>query len=336
MSRPRPAPSALPRRFRPLRPWSGPHAQTLLGKALRRGSEDGLRRERWTTPDGDFLDLDFTTDPDPAAPLVLVLHGLEGNSRRGYCLEAYGSLGREGIAAVGLNFRACSGEPNLRARAYHSGETGDLAFVLATLRARFPDRTLLALGYSLGGNVLLKYLGEHGESEPAGVAGAVAVSVPYDLDAGARRLETTFLGRRLYSRYFLRSLIGKTRLKAHLLDEVVPLEAVWDADSIRAFDEALTAPLHGFPSAQEYYRRSSSAGFLAGVRVATLLLHSLDDPFLAPDAVPRQAMADNPWLYPIVTERGGHVGFVGGTLTRPRFWAEESAARFLAGVARAR
>ncbi|MBT8337599.1 MAG: hydrolase, partial [Gemmatimonadetes bacterium] len=139
-----------------MRPWSGPHAQTLLGKALRRRSLDGLRRERWTTPDGDFLDLDFTADPDPARPLAVVLHGLEGNSRRGYCLEAYAALAREDIAAVGVNFRACSGEPNLRARAYHSGETGDLAFVLEGLRDRFPNRVLLALGYSLGGNVLLK------------------------------------------------------------------------------------------------------------------------------------------------------------------------------------
>ncbi|MBT8403369.1 MAG: alpha/beta fold hydrolase, partial [Gemmatimonadetes bacterium] len=317
-------------------PWSGPHAQTLLGKALRRRSLDGLRRERWTTPDGDFLDLDFTADPDPARPLAVVLHGLEGNSRRGYCLEAYAALAREDIAAVGVNFRACSGEPNLRARAYHSGETGDLAFVLEGLRDRFPNRVLLALGYSLGGNVLLKYLGEHGEAEPAEVSGAVAVSVPYDLDAGVRRLENTFLGRQLYSRYFLRSLVDKTRLKTHLLDESVHLDAVWNAESIRAFDEALTAPLHGFASAEDYYQRSSSAGFLPHVRVSTLLLHSLDDPFFAAEAVPRPAMADNPWLYPVVTERGGHVGFVGGSLSRPRFWAEESAARFLAGVVRAR
>ena len=310
--------------------------QTLLGKALRGGADIALRRERWTTPDGDFIDLDFAPDPDERGPVAVVLHGLEGNSRRGYCLEAYRALGEQGIAAVGMNFRACSGEPNLRARAYHSGETGDLSFVLAGLRERFGDRVLLAVGYSLGGNVLLKYLGEHGDEEPAGLAGAVAVSVPYDLDAGARRLETTFFGRQLYSRYFLRSLIAKTRLKTHLLDDVVELERVWDAESIRAVDEALTAPLHGFADATDYYRRSSSSGFLPRIRVATLLLHSLDDPFLAPEAVPQRAMAENPWLFPVMTERGGHVGFVSGSLTRPRFWAEQSAARFLAGVTRAR
>lgn len=330
-----PPPSALPRSFRPLPGFAGAHAQTLLGKVLRRTDGLTLRRERWTTPDGDFLDLDFGPDPDPVTPLVLVLHGLEGNARRGYCVETYRALDAAGLAAVGLNFRACSGEPNLRARAYHSGETGDLGFVLEGLRSRFPDRPLLLVGFSLGGNVVLKYLGETGSDEPTGVAGAVAVSVPYDLDAGARRLETSVLGRSLYTRYFLRSLRRKVELKAHLLDDETPLERVRAARSIRDFDEALTAPLHGFVGATDYYRRSSSASFLGGIRVPTLLLHAMDDPFLPPEAVPTRAMTDNPVLHPVLTDRGGHVGFVAGSLSRPRFWAEESAARFLAGVARA-
>ena len=326
------SPSALPRRFRPISPGSGPHTQTLLGKVLRRAAGYPLRRERWTTPDRDFLDLDFGPDPNPSSPLVLVLHGLEGNAHRGYCVETYRAAESHGMASVGLNFRACSGEPNLRARAYHSGETGDLAFVLSGLRERFPTRPLVLVGFSLGGNVVLKYLGERGELEPAGVAGAVAISVPYDLAAGARQLETSFLGRHLYTRYFVRSLAEKVRLKAHLLEEAFDLAGIADAASIRAFDEALTAPLHGFSSAEHYYRESSSAAFLAGVRVPTLLLHSMDDPFLPADAVPTSEMSSNPWLHPVLTPQGGHVGFVSGSLGRPRFWGEESAARFLAGV----
>lgn len=333
---PHPPPSsALPRSFRPLSPGSGAHTQTLLGKVLRRSPPFALRRERWTTPDGDFLDLDFTPDPDAERGLVVVLHGLEGNALRGYCAETYRAAAEHGLAAVGLNFRACSGEPNLRARAYHSGETGDLAFVLEQLRQRFPRRPLHLVGFSLGGNVMLKYLGEVGADEPHGVVGAAAVSVPYDLAAGADRLESTLLGRHLYSRYFLRSLVAKIRLKSHLLDDDFDLERIATAPSLREFDDALTAPLHGFADAAEYYRLSSSNGYLADIRIPTLLLHSMDDPFLPAAAIPTRAMAANPWLHPVLTAQGGHVGFVGGSLTRPRFWAEASALRFLAGVGEA-
>ncbi|MEK9500482.1 hydrolase [Gemmatimonadota bacterium DH-20] len=324
----------LPRSFRPLAGLAGGHSQTILGKLLRSTAEPPLHRERWTTPDGDFLDLDFAPDPDPESPLLVVLHGLEGNARRGYCMESYRAAAAAGMAAVGLNFRACSGEPNLRARAYHSGETEDLRFVLETLRERFADRPLAALGFSLGGNVLLKYLGEHGAEEPAGVRAAAVVSVPYDLSAGADRLQDTFMGRTLYSRYFLRSLLEKVEQKAHLVDDDAMLEGVRAARTIRAFDDALTAPLHGFLDAADYYHRSSSARYLDGIRVPTLLLHAMDDPFLPRSAVPLRAMQNNPSLHPVITEQGGHVGFVSGRLARPRFWAEESAARFLAGVAR--
>lgn len=319
---------ALPDAFHPVPGLDNPHLQTLVGRALRSHDGPPLRRERWTTADGDFVDLDFTPDPEPERPLVLVLHGLEGNARRNYCLEAYRALARHGIAAAGLNFRACSGEPNLRARTYHSGETGDLAGVLAGLRERFPHRPLGLLGFSLGGNVALKYLGEEG-GESIASAGA-AISVPYDLSAGATHLEETLLGRHLYTRYFLRSLKRKVRDKVHLVEDQVSLQALWNAPTIRAFDEVLTAPLHGFDGAEDYYRRSSSAVFLEGIRTPTLLVHSVDDPFLPPAAIPREAMQANPWVHPALTARGGHVGFVSGSLRRPRFWAEASAARFLA------
>lgn len=310
--------------------WArGPHVQTVLGKVLRRGVVPGLRRERWTTPDGDFLDVDFTEDPDPGAPLVLVLHGLEGSSRRGYVQQALRALGRHGLAGAALNFRGCSGEPNRLPRAYHSGETEDPSLVLERLRERFPDRPLGALGFSLGGNVLLKLLGERADEALSDAA--VAVSVPYDLAAGARLLEATPWGR-LYTHYFMRSLLRKTRRKATLLGSVVALSRVWATRTLREFDDALTAPLHGFRDADHYYAESSAARYLPDVRVPTLLVHALDDPFLPSDALPRAAVEANPLLTSAFGPRGGHVGFVHGRPWAPRFWAEDTAARFLASA----
>jgi hypothetical protein len=317
------------RPFRPS-PWApGPHAQTLLARTLRPDPDLPYRRERVETPDHDFLDLDWMPEPTPDAPLALVLHGLEGSARRRYVRNVSARLHAHGVRAVALNFRACSGTPNLRPRFYHSGETGDVGWVLELLRRRFPDRPLGAVGFSLGGNILLKLLGERGEAARGLVGVAAAISVPYDLEAGSRLLEAGGMGR-VYTWYFLRSLMGKTRAKRTLLEEHLDLPALERVRTLRAFDELATAPLHGFQGAEEYYRLSSSAGFLPGIRVPTLLLHSLDDPFLPPAALPRGAMEENPWIVPAITEEGGHVAFLEGPPWRPRFWADEEAVRFLA------
>lgn len=325
-------PPAFPTPFRP-DPWAmNPHIQTLAGKFLRPTPDLPVKRERWETPDGDFLDLDLL--PDSGGPLVLVLHGLEGHTRRAYVLNTFQHLRGAGMVPVGLNFRACSGEPNRRARTYHSGETGDLGFVLAVLAHRFPRRRVGVMGFSLGGNVLLKYLGERGEGvAPHEAPGplpdaAVAVSVPFDLAAGADLLARTRMGS-LYNRYFLRSLLGKVRDKEHLLGDRVNLSELARARTLREFDDLLTAPVHGFRDASHYYAESSSNRYLAAIRTPTLVLQSADDPFLPVAALPRDELARNPWLHPVITERGGHVGFIRGGITRPRFWAEESATRFL-------
>ncbi|MEJ2540876.1 MAG: hypothetical protein P8188_13045 [Gemmatimonadota bacterium] len=325
-------PDAVPSRYRAERWARNPHVQTLAGKFLRPEHALPVSRERWDTPDGDFLDLDLL--PDQGGPVVLVLHGLEGHSRRPYVRNAFHALRRGGMLPVGLNFRACSGEPNRVARTYHSGETGDLGFVLGRLRDRFPGRPLGTIGVSLGGNVLLKYLGERGVSAaPADAPGplpdaAVAISVPFDLAAGADLLARTGLGR-LYTRYFLCSLVAKIRQKERLVAPVVDLAALERVRTLRAFDDLVTAPLNGFTDADDYYDQSSSAGYLEGIRTPTLILQSVDDPFLPPDALPRTALSSNPYIHPELTDRGGHVGFVHGSARSPRFWAEESAARFL-------
>jgi predicted alpha/beta-fold hydrolase len=232
---------------------------------------------------------------------------------------------------VALNFRSRSGEPNRTRRFYHSGETGDLAWVLERLARREPGTPVGAVGYSLGGNVLLKYLGERGEDARGRVRAAVAVSVPYRLSESADALEDG-LGP-LYARFFLRSLRQSVRAKSARHGHEYDLPAPSRVRTLRAFDDAFTAPVHGFDGAEDYYRRSSSARYLPGIRVSTLLLQARNDPFLPADALPEEEMEGNPWLAPGLTDRGGHLGFVeGGTPWTARFWAEAEAARFLGHV----
>lgn len=312
----------------------GPHAQTIAGRLLRRPAAPPFVRERIDTPDGDFIDLDFPAPPpgtDERSPLVLLLHGLEGSARRGYAINVYRALASHGMRAVGLNFRSCSGEINRTARFYHSGDTDDIRHVVDTLRARYPAAPLGIIGFSLGGNALLKYLGEEGAAARERVRCAVAVSVPYDLAAGADALDTTPMGR-FYTGVFLKSLVAKADAKAALLVDKCDIERVRAARSFRAFDDAATAPLHGFAGAEDYYTRSSSRSYLSRVRVPTLLLHSADDPFLPAHAFPHDEVAANPCLNAVLTRRGGHVGFISGPPWRPRFWAEETAARWCSVV----
>lgn len=323
------------RAFTP-RPFRAPlwarnrHVQTLAGRFLRPTPPVPLRRERWDTPDGDVLLLDFAdADLPSAAPMVLLLHGLEGSARRPYALLTYAALRRRGVAAVGMNFRSCGGEANRLARSYHSGETGDPRWVLERLRARWPGRSFGAIGVSLGGNVLLKLLGDAGADGPALVEAAAAVSVPFDLAAGSDELERGPM-RRTYARHFLRTMVAKVLVKDELVAPLLSLEAVRAARTMREFDHRATAPLHGFPGATEYYAACSCGPVLDRIRVPTLVLHSRDDPFLPHSAVPELALVANPAITAVLVARGGHVGFVEGPPWAPRFWAEAEAARFLA------
>jgi uncharacterized protein len=312
--------------FRPARWLPGAHAQTVGARALRPHDAAGLRRERWDAPDGDFLDLDFL-DLDGAPARVLILHGLEGSARSGYSLQLFRQLRRRGLASVGLNFRSCSGELNRGLRLYHSGETSDAAWVIDRLRERQPEVRLGAVGISLGGNVLLKYLGERGDS--SGLDAAAAWSVPFDLAAGADFMESGVA--RLYVRRLLQSLRRKVIARADELAAHIDLEGALRARTFREFDDAATAPLHGFEDAADYYRRSSSASFVPAVRTPTLVLHSRDDPFLPADAIPEADLGANPAITPVLTDAGGHVGFVAGSFPwRPHFWAEDLIASWLA------
>jgi predicted alpha/beta-fold hydrolase len=307
----------------------GGHLQTLGGKYLRRPGPFPLHRERIDTPDQDFLDLDFGPDPDPSAPLVLLLHGLEGFTHRPYMVQAAQALTAKGMATVGLNFRSCSGEPNLQPRMYHSGGTEDVAHVLSFLRNRWPSRPFGAVGFSLGGNVLMKLMGEREDGGTGLLKAAVGISVPYDLAAGAVFMQRGIPGA-FYTRYFLRSLKEKVRAKEGILKNVLDLKRVYASRTLIEFDDHATGPLHGFEDAADYYRKCSSNQFLDRIRVPTLLFHARNDPFLPPQAIPHREVAENPALFPAFALRGGHVGFLAGRFPGlPTFWTEEEGTRFL-------
>jgi len=305
----------------------GPHLQTLGARLLRPSRGPSCRRERWTTPDGDFLDLDITGGANLRDDvLVILLHGLEGSSRSGYILELERRLLARGIGTIALNFRSCSGELNRGRRLYHSGETSDLGWVVDRLHEEAPNRRLAAVGVSLGGNVLLKYLGERGSS--AALTAAAAWSVPFDLAAGARFMERGFA--RHYVGRLLRSLKAKVRAREPELGRLIDLDGTLKARTFWEFDDAATAPLHGFDDADDYYRQSSSAAFIPTITAPTLVIHSRDDPFLPAVAIPETAMRRNPAITPVITDHGGHVGFVsGGVPFRPHFWVEHLIARWL-------
>jgi len=283
------------------------------------------------TSDGDFVDLDWLAAPASTdAPLLLVLHGLEGSCRSHYVQGLLGLAHAEGWRAVVLNFRSCSGEPNRLPRFYHSGDTGDLDEVVRVLAGREPGRAIVAVGVSLGGNVLLKWLGEQDAAAPPAVTAAVGISVPFDLEQCARTLDRGFQ-KWVYTASFMRTFKQKVRAKARLHGAFVDLEAVRRARTFAAYDRVVTAPLHGFADEVDYWHRASCGPYLARVRVPTLLLSAVDDPFVPAVALPDPARLP-PNVLLEVTERGGHVGFVEGPPWRVTSWAERRAVEFLRGV----
>ena len=316
--------------YRPAWWLPGGHLKTLWGKLARVRPRVATRRERWKTPDGDFIDL-HRLDADPGSPRLLVLHGLEGSARSHYALGMLKQASSRGWASDVLVWRSCGGEPNQTARFYHSGETTDLDFVVSRLIEMHSDSPLLLAGVSLGGNVLLKWLGERGNGLPTQVRGAAAVSVPFDLERGARSIERGFS--RVYQAHFLRSLKRKAAEKQEKFPGLIAAGAIGRARTLFDFDEAVTAPVHGFQGASDYYNRSSSIRFLSDIRLPTLLLSAVDDPFLPPGVLQevKDIAQDNPALHIEFVQRGGHVGFISGAIPwRPDYYAERRVVAFLA------
>lgn len=305
------------------------HIQTIVSAYLRPSNGVTFERHRLNTPDSDFIDLDFacvstSTKLPNHAPLVLLLHGLGGSAKRGYACETYRQLAKLGIRAVGMNYRSCSGDMNLQPRTYHAGATEDVALAVAWLRTQYPNAPVGLIGFSLGANMLLKFLGE----EPREVVATVAVSPPFDLSLSAKVLANG--SGWIYDRNFVSYLKANIQRKEPQLKSILDMSRVASAKTIYEFDEAYTAPIHGFKDAEDYYSENSSQKFLASITTPTLIIRAVDDPFYDPHDIPYQLIEQNKSLQAEFTLHGGHIGFAEGWPNRLTWWANEQAALFLA------
>jgi predicted alpha/beta-fold hydrolase len=323
-------------KYRPAWWLRGAHAQTMWGKFMRRYPRLPLTRETFTAPDGEELEL-YSLTGKVGSPRVLLLHGLEGSPRSHYVGGLLQQAYLRGWPASLLVFRGCGSTPNHARRFYHSGETTDIAATFRFLAERNPEAEWMLIGVSLGGNVLLKWLGESAEQVDSRIRAAAAISTPYDLEAGARYIASGRL--RVYDRSFLRSLRRKALDKLQRYPDLFDRDGLVRARSVFDFDDVVTGPVHGFRSATDYYRQSSSEQFLPRIHVPTLLLSAADDPF-APREVwerVRRAMAHHRFVSTEFSRRGGHVGFVSGRWPwRARYYAESRVYEFFAGVLKRR
>lgn len=312
----------VPAAFRPAWWLPGAHLQTVWPALAPRRLTVAIQRRRVELPDGDFIDVDWVGE---RGPIVVVLHGLGGASDSHYVRGMLSAIARQGWRGALMHFRGCSGEANRLPRGYHAGETGDLDFLVYQLHQDEPQTPLAVIGFSLGGNVLLKWLGERGDAAP--IRAAAAVSVPFDLANAAARVHQGFS--RVYELRMLRSLQAVMSLKT--AQQPLPWDdrAIAAITSLREFDDRITAPLHGFHDADDYYARASCRPYLAAVATPSLVIHAVDDPFMSPGVVPtaRQLSAATTLE---LSNHGGHVGFVAGQPWAPHYWLESRVPAFLA------
>jgi len=317
------------------RPWwlPGGHAQTIWPALFARTSDGRpptFRRERWTAPDGDFIDVDFLADspaPAPDAPTLVLFHGLEGSSASPYA-QAFACIARRsGWRYAVPHFRGCSGEMNLAPRAYHSGDYEEIGWILERMAAQ-QGGPVLVVGISLGGNMLLRWAEEAGFSAARNARAVAAVCSPIDLVAGGHAIGRGF-GRRVYTPMFLRSMkpkaLAKLRQHPGLFDE----RRLRESRDLYEFDDVFTAPLHGFRDATDYWTRASSKPHLRDIRIPALVMNALNDPFVPADSLPRQQEV-GPHVTLWQPEHGGHVGFAGGPFPGHGFMMPEAVFGWLA------
>jgi len=310
-------------------PWwlPGGNLQTLYARTLARRYPVRYRRERWDTPDGDFIDLDWIEPGGGNTKLLVLFHGLEGCSRSHYALSLMTAARQSGWRGVVPHFRGCSGELNRLPRAYHSGDSAEIDWILRRLKASDPRSDIYAVGISLGGNMLLKWLGENGGDAGAIVERAAAVSAPVDLNAAASVLD--FGHRRaIYTRSFIESLKPKilAKIAAHQLK--IDPEAVFACSTFRQIDDLYTAPIHVFKDADDYWTRASSKPWLQHIQIPTLLINARNDPFLPAAALPQEREVSASVNLEI-PDSGGHVGFVSGSFPGSIAWLPHRIFRFL-------
>lgn len=304
-------------------PWwlRGGHRQTMYQTLVRKVDGLDVLRERVTLPDGDFVDIDMVgCDAQNNQPVVLILPGLEGDIHSMYARGILKQIINAGWTGVLMNMRGCSGEINLLPRSYHSGETDDVRVVIDYVLDKFKQRPLGMIGYSLGGNMLVKYLGEQGGDTP--VVCAAAVSVPYDLAKCATRINKGFS--RVYEKRLVKSMQATLKAKLAAMDLPLPVgvDDVEQLSTLWLFDDKVTGPLHGFKNAEDYYQKCSSMQFVSAMKRPVLLIHALDDPFLDVLAVPDSKDLPSDCLLKL-NEHGGHVGFIFGDIRNPRYYLEE-------------
>ena len=299
------------------------HFQTVYATLCRKGPDVDYRRERIDTPDGDFLDLDWSWKD--SRRLVVISHGLEGHSRRAYVRGMVRAANRRQMDALAWNFRGCGGTPNRLLRMYHNGAIDDLHQVVCHAAATGRYDGIFLVGFSMGGNLTLLYLGKQSAEVPCQVRGAVTFSVPCDLTDAARELDKK--ANALYMKRFLRMLHQKIKAKQHFFPEMLDDTGYHRIRTFRAFDDRYTAPIHGFADAGDYWRKCSCRPWLGSIRLPALIVNALDDPFLAGGCYPRRECRRNPSLTLETPRHGGHVGFVAFN-GDGSYWSEQRAIRF--------
>lgn len=317
--------------FIPTLALSNPHLQTILPRFIYNRYYIEVSDQQLDLPDGDFVDLAWRNKPDPDTrkPIVVIFHGLEGSAQSPYAKGMLKAIAQRGWHSVVMHYRGCSGRPNRLARSYHSGDTGDARYFLNWLQQQYPHAPLAAVGYSLGGNMLLKLQAEYGDDSP--LCAAVSVSAPLLLDRCSDRIRQGFS--RVYQHHLLDSLKQKIlgKFEQHDYETLIGLtpQRLKQADSFWDFDDIYTAPAHEFSDARDYYQQSSAFHYLEGITTPALIIHALDDPFMASDIVPdEKKLPDNVQLE--LSRHGGHVGFIEGSLLQPRFWLERYIPEYLA------
>ena len=301
------------------------HLQTIYPALFRKVPLITTERERITTPDDDFLDLDWARERS-SPRLAILTHGLEGSTSATYVQGMARALVRAGWNVLAWNFRGCSGEPNRRLRSYHSGAIDDLETVLHHAMERTDVKQIALIGFSLGGNLTLKLIGDLGHYIDPRIQAAVTFSVPCDLAGSAKRLEHAV--NRLYMRRFLKTLRAKVREKIERFPGEIEDEGLDWMRTFREFDGAYTAPIHGFINAEDYWQQCSCSTRLQNIAIPTLLINAQDDPFLTPSCYPINKAKDSAMLHFEIPKHGGHMGFVqfknGNT-----YWSEQRAVEFI-------
>jgi predicted alpha/beta-fold hydrolase len=314
--------------FNPPFPLNNRHVQPLYSSLFRKQPKPKVELERFDLNDGDFVDCYWhNSKPSDERPIVILFHGLAGSFNSPYIQGAMRALEKKGFASVLMHFRGCSGKPNLLPRSYHSGDTADAKAWIDYLKVKYEKSSLYAVGYSIGGNMLLKLLGEEKENTP--LKAAISVSAPMDLAVCAEVISKGFS--KNYENYLLKPLCLalEEKFETHDMKALIELkkEEIKDIKTIEEFDERYTAPIHGFGSAKNYYAKCSSKQFLKYIAIPTHIIHALDDPFMDERILPTEEERSSSVSLDL-TPHGGHVGFVAGSLFKPRYWLEERIADY--------